>query len=134
MTIVALTVFQTLQFPYLGNIVIIDQLDFFSPDVTTPTANNIPMLGQSPPPYQSVGVSMLKDSTLMGVFPSNTPSMDVATVNMISMTGHSPRGKEVIESSFLGPYEALYDAIQSTSDVHSDYLHLVDLDPYHLPY
>ena len=91
------------------------------------------MQGQSPPPYQSIGVGMLKDSTLMGVFPSTPPSTEVETMNMISTAGHSPRGKEVVESSSLGPYEALYDVVQSASDVHYDDLHLVASDPYHLP-
>ena len=93
MTVVASTIFWTLQFPHLGNIVTINQLDFCSPDVTTHTAKYIPMLGQSPPPYQAVGVGMLKDSTLMGLFLSNPPNAVVATVNMISMIGYSPRGK-----------------------------------------
>ena len=93
MNIVASTFSQTLQFPHLGKIVTIDQLNFCSPDVTTPTANNIPMLGQSPPPYQLIGVGMLKDSTLMGVFPSTPPSTEVVTVNMISITGYSSKGK-----------------------------------------
>ena len=74
MTAVASTVFRTLQFPHLGNIVTIDQLDYCMPDVKTPMTDNIPMLGQSPPPYQSIGVGMLKYSTLMGVFPSVPPS------------------------------------------------------------
>ena len=64
MTAIAAIVFRTLQFPHLGKIMTIDQLEFCSPDVTTPTANNIPMLGHSPPPYQLIGVGMLKDSTL----------------------------------------------------------------------
>ena len=51
MTIVTSTVFRTLQFPHLGIIVTVDQLDFCTPDVTTSMDNNIPMLGQSPPPY-----------------------------------------------------------------------------------
>ena len=76
MTVVASTVFRTVQFPHLGRIVSIDQLDFYMSDVTTFTANNIPMLGQSPPPYQSIGVGVLKDSSLMGVFPSTPPSTD----------------------------------------------------------
>ena len=59
MTVVASTVFQTIQFPHLGRIVTIDQLDFCTSDVTTSMANNIPMLGQSPPPYQLIGVGML---------------------------------------------------------------------------
>ena len=45
MTVVASTVFRTLQFPHLGRIVMIDQLDFCTPDVTTPTENNVPLLG-----------------------------------------------------------------------------------------
>ena len=53
---------------------------------------------------------------------------------MISMTGYSPKGKEVVESSSLGPYEALYDVVQSASNVHFDNLHLVASDPYHLSY
>ena len=36
MIVVALTVFRTLQFPHLGKIVTIDQLDYCTPDVTTP--------------------------------------------------------------------------------------------------
>ena len=134
MTVVSSTVFRTLQFPHLGKIVTINQLEFCSPDVTTPTTNTIPMLGQYPLPYQSIGVGMLKDSTLMGVFPSTPPSTEVATVNMISITDHSYRGKEVVETSSLGPYEALYDAIQSVFDEHYDDHHIVAFDPYHLPY
>ena len=51
MTIVTSTVFRTLQFLHLGKIVTIDQLDICTLDVTTPMMNNIPLLGQSPPPY-----------------------------------------------------------------------------------
>ena len=87
------------------------------------------MLGPSSPPYQSVGVGMLKDSTLMGVFPSTYHSTEVAIVNMISTTNHNPRGKEVVEPSSLSPYKALYDAVQFASDVDSDDINLVDLDP-----
>ena len=75
----------------------IDQLDFYTSDVTTPTVNNIPMLGQSPPPYQSIGLGILKDSTLMGVFPSAPSSTDTATINMISMFRYDPKVKQVVE-------------------------------------
>ena len=93
MTVVASTVFRTLQFPHLGKIVTINQLDYCTSDVTTPTTNNIPMLWKSSPPYQSIRVGMLKDSTLMGVFPSAPPSTEVAIVNMISTIGYSTKGK-----------------------------------------
>ena len=83
------------------------------------------MLGKSPPPYQSFVVGMLKYLTLMGIFPSTPPSTEVETMNMISTTDHSSKGKEVVETYSLGPYEALYDVVQSTSNIHSDDLHLV---------
>ena len=53
---------------------------------------------------------------------------------MISMTSYSRKGKEVVESPSLGPYEALYDVVQYNSDVHYDDLHLVASNPYHPPY
>ena len=134
MTVVAWTVFRTLQFPHLGKIVTIFQLESCSPDVTAPTTNNIPMLGKSPSLYQFIGVGMLKDSTLMAVFPLTPPSTKVATVNKISTTGHIPKGKEVVETSSLGIYKDLYNAIQFVLDEHYDDHHLVALDPYHLPY
>ena len=59
MNVVASTIFRMVQFPHLRRIVTIDQLDFCTPDVTTSMANNIPMLGQSPPPYQSIRVGIL---------------------------------------------------------------------------
>ena len=76
MTVVASTVFRTLQFLHLGRIMTIDQLDFCTLDVTTPMTNNIPFLGQSPPPYQSIGVGMSKESALMGVFLSTPSSIE----------------------------------------------------------
>ena len=97
----------------------INQVNLCTPDVSTPTANNIPMLGQFPLPYQSIGVGMLKDYTLIRVFPSTHPSTDVETINMISATNHSPRRKEIVESSSFDPHEALYGVIQSIYHDHS---------------
>ena len=34
----------------------------------------------------------------------------------------------------LSPHEAMYDKIQTCFDDHTDDLHLVASDPYHLPY
>ena len=70
----------------------------------------------------------------MGVFPSSPPSMELATMNMISMIGYILKGKEVVEPPSLGPYESLYDVVQSASEVQPDDLHLVASDPYHVPY
>ena len=134
MSVFASTIFSTLQFPHLGKIVTIYQLDYCTSDVTTRTMNNIPMLGQSPPPYQSIGIGMLKDSILMGVFPSAPSSTEVVIVNMISTTGYRTKGKEPIESSSLGPYEAMHNVVQSIFNDHINDLYLVASDPYHLPY
>ena len=134
MTVVASTLSRIVQFPHLGRIVTIYQLDFCTPNVTTSTANNIPMLGQSPPPYQSIGVGVLKDSSLMGVFPSTPPSMDTATVHMISSFDYEPKGINAVESTLSNPHKSMYDTIQTFFDDHTNDLHLVALDPYHLPY
>ena len=67
----------------------------------------------------------MKDSSRMGVFPSTTPSMKVAIVNIISTTMHIPKGKEIAETPSLGPHEALYDAIQYASNVYYDDHHIV---------
>ena len=45
MIAIASTVFQTVQFPHIGRIVTIDQLEFCTLDLTTSTTNVIPMLG-----------------------------------------------------------------------------------------
>ena len=41
---------------------------------------------------------------------------------------------QVLESTSLSSHEAMYDTIQAFSDGHTDDLHLVASDPYHLPY
>ena len=38
------------------------------------------------------------------------------------------------ENKFLSPHEEMYNIIQTLSDDHTDELHPVTLDPYHLPY
>ena len=45
-----------------------------------------------------------------------------------------PKGQNVVESTSLSPYKAMYDTIQTCSDDHTNDLHLVASDPYHLPY
>ena len=82
------------------------------------------MLFQSPPPYQSIRVGMLKDSSLMGIFPPTPPSTDTVTVHMIASFDYEPKGKQVVESTSLSSHEALYDTIQTFFNDHTDELHL----------
>ena len=70
----------------------------------------------------------------MGIFPSTSLNTDSVTVHMIASFDCEPKGKYVVESTSLSPHEAMYDAIQTFFDDHTDDLHLVALDPYHLPY
>ena len=70
----------------------------------------------------------------MGIFPSTPPSTDITAVHMIASFDYEPKGKQVVESTLLSSHKALYDAIQTFSDDHTDDLHLVASDPYHLPY
>ena len=70
----------------------------------------------------------------MGIFPSTPPSMDTATVHMITSFDYECKGKQVVESASLSPHEVMYDAIQTFFDDHTDDLHLAASDPYHLLY
>ena len=60
--------------------------------------------------------------------------MDTMTVHMIVSFDYEPKGKKFVESTSLSPHKAMYDTIQKFSDDHTDDLHLVASDPYHLPY
>jgi hypothetical protein len=87
MTIVASSDFHIFQFPHQGKIVNVDQLDYCTPDLNNYTVNNIPFLGKSDLKYKSVGVGLLKDSSLMGVFPlpPPDPQHEVSMLNMITI-------------------------------------------------
>ena len=65
MIVVASLVFRCFQFPHQGKIVTIDQLSFFSSSVSN---DNIPYVGNTEIPYESVGVGLFKDSYLMRTF------------------------------------------------------------------
>ena len=86
MTAVTSSIFRLIQFPHHGQIVTIDHLDFCTPNLRGQHTNNVPFVEGSNISYESVGVGLLKDSSLMGTFPLPTlnPPPKVATVNTIS--------------------------------------------------
>jgi len=90
MIVVASSVFCSVIFPHQGKIVTIDQLYYYTPGACTPAANNIPFLGDSKITYESVGVGLLKDSSLMGTFPTPLPptSQHITMISMISTMAH----------------------------------------------
>jgi hypothetical protein len=145
MTVVASSVFQCVQFPHQGKIVTIDQLDFCTLDARA--TNNIPFLGDHPVTYESIGVGLLKDSSLMGTFPTPLPptTHHIATINMISTTAYqslessnpwivpSPLEFNVHGDTMpLSPAKATYVAIQSASPSPKN-PHLLAPDAYSMP-
>ena len=70
----------------------------------------------------------------MWIFPSTPPSMDTTTIHMIASFDYEPKGKNVVDSTSLSPHEAMYDTIQTFSNAHTNDLHLVASDLYHLLY
>jgi hypothetical protein len=130
MTVIASLVFRYVQFPHQGKIVTIDELDFCASDARIPATNNIPFLGDHPVTYESIGVGLLKDSSLMGTFPTPLPPIahHIAAVNMISTLPYQslessdpwivpiPLEFDVLSDTIpLSPVEAAYIVIQSTS-------------------
>jgi hypothetical protein len=147
MTIVASSVFRCVQSPDQGEIVTIDQLDKCTLDARTPAINNIPFLGDSKITYESVGVGILKYSSLMGTFFAPLPptTQHITTINMISTMAYqsfelfdpwvvpsllefNPLGDDMP----LSPAEASYDDIQYTSPSLDDQ-HLLASNTYLLP-
>jgi hypothetical protein len=130
MTVVASSVFRCVQFPHQGKIVTIDQLYFCTLDARIPTTTNIPFLGDHIVTYESIGVGLLKDSSLMGTFPTPLPptAHHIAIANMVSTIPYqslessdpwivpSPLEFNVLSDTMpLNPAEAAYVAIQSAS-------------------
>jgi len=73
MNVIASSVFRLVQLPHQGKIVTIDQLDYCTPYLHNHATNNVPFLGYSKLSYESVGVGLLKYSSLMGYFPLTYP-------------------------------------------------------------
>jgi hypothetical protein len=147
MTVVTSSVFRCVQFPHQGKIVTIDQLDFCTPDAHIPATNNIPFLRDHPVTYESIGVGLLKDSSLMGTFPTPLPpaAHNISVVNMISTLPYqslessnpwivpSPLEFDVLGDTMpLSPAEAAYIAIQSASPSSND-SHSLAPDTYSVP-
>jgi len=148
MTFIASSVFRCIQFPHQGKIVTIDQLDYCTPEARTQIDNNIPFLGVSKITYESVVVGILKDSSLMGTFPTPLPptTQHISTINRISTMAHqsyesydpwivhSPLELDALGDTIpLSPLEVEYYAIQSSSPQLEDQ-HMLAYTMYLLPY
>ena len=75
------SLFQVLRFAHEGKIVIVNLLPFFSFGSLN---GNVPYVGNTEIPYESVGAGLFKDSSLMGTF--TLPPPNVTSINMISVS------------------------------------------------
>jgi hypothetical protein len=122
------TLFHVLHFPHQGKVITVNQLAFFNSDTRT---SNIPFIVKTLPGYENISVGLLKDSTLMGMFPIpplDAPPPLVASINMISTSVHKthtssdpwviPKPGDYPHYSNqmpLSPVESTYQAIQSAT-------------------
>jgi hypothetical protein len=85
-------------------------MDFCTSDALILATNNIPFLGDHKITYESVGVGLLKYSSLMGTFPTPLPptTYHIATVDMISTAAY-----QTLESSdpWIVPCPFKFDAL-----------------------
>jgi hypothetical protein len=83
MHVVVSTLFHVLCFLHQEKVITIDQMAFFNSGSCT---SNVPFISKTPPDYENVNVGLLKDSTLMGMFPIPPPDTPpfVTSINMIS--------------------------------------------------
>jgi hypothetical protein len=117
-------------------------LDFCITDAHVPATNNIPFLGDHKITYEIIGVGLLKDSSLMGTFPTPLPptTHHIPTVDMISTVAYQSLESFdpwivpcPLEFNALGdtvplsPTETSYVSIQSISPL-SDDQHLLAPD------
>jgi hypothetical protein len=129
MHVVVSTLFRVVHFPHQGKVVTVDQIAFFNSDTCT---GNVSFIAKTPPGYENVGVSLLKDSSLMGTFPIPPPPdilrLSIASINMIFIVLHElpvyfdpwivpdPRDHTRFGDVMpLSPVESAYHVIQSAT-------------------
>jgi hypothetical protein len=147
MSVVSSSIFQCVQFPHQGKIVTVDQLDSCTTNARAPATNNIPFLGDHKITYESIGVGLLKYSSLMGTFPTPLPptTHHISTIDMILTTDYqslessdpwivpSPLEFDALGDTVpLSPAETSYISIQSASPS-SDDQHLLAPNSYSTP-
>jgi hypothetical protein len=137
-------IFCVIRFPHQGKVVTIDQLSFFNSDSCT---SSVPFIAKKPPSYENVGVGLIKDSSLMGMFP--IPPLDIPTpfgtsINMISTivgeihefydTCIIPRSDDYLRYDDIMPLSSMELASQSIQSTTPSPHSLLDmsLDPFHV--
>lgn len=106
------TLFHGIYFPHQGKIVIFNHLAFFSSNSSN---GNVPYVGNTDIPNESVGVGIFIDSSLMGNFP--LPPLNVAFINMVSnrhnpwVIPHPDQIDNFGDVMLVSPVEQAYQAI-----------------------
>jgi len=112
------SLFHVICFPHEGKIVTINQLAFFSSNSSN---GNVPYVGNTNIPYESVWVGIFKDSSLMGKF--SLPPPHVTSINMIS-TSSDPwiiltpdQVDSFSDAMLLSPLEQAYQQVVLASTI-----------------
>lgn len=96
MTAIVLSIFCVLLFPHKGNFVTIIQIDYCMSSTKHSTmGDSVPLVGNHPSQYHSIGMGSFKISSLMGVFPQlslvDIPSYSYKSpMHMISFDTYGP--------------------------------------------
>ena len=143
MRAIASTVYRPVHFPHQGKIVSIDQLDYCTPNVRFDIVANVPLVSNSHPVLELIGVGLFKDPCLMGVFLPPIPDAFVAPINMISsidtFVGAPWILPNPIEVKTYGDTIPLSPVEQTDSVIQSEYVSAIcspqedELDQYSLP-
>jgi hypothetical protein len=129
MHVVMSILFRIMHFPHHGKVVTVDQMAFFNFDTRT---NNIPFNAKTPPGYENVGVGLLKDSTLMGMFPITPLDVPPPLFSSINMISTSTRETPVSSNPCIVPTPGdslRYDDQMPLSLVESTYQAIQSADP-----
>ena len=112
MTAIVSTVFRVICFPQEGNIVTIDQLDYFKHDLNNSFDSSIPMITNSEGNQLNLGVGMYP--SLMGSFNLPPPSQS-SPVFAISQIASGNESKEIaFQTQYLNDSWTLLDPHVST--------------------
>lgn len=96
------SLFHVLRFPHEGKIVTVDQISFFA---SSSSSSNVPYVGNTNIPYESMGTGIFKDSSLMGTF--TLPPPHVHSVKMISDPWIIPSEDQIESFNIVMPLSPL---------------------------
>ena len=75
MIVVVSTTFRVILFPSDGKVITMDQLSFYTSDYSPLPNISVPLVGGVTGSFVSIGIDLLKASSMMGCFPLPSPQV-----------------------------------------------------------